>query len=801
MSKRVVFNFGKGSLEKGFPSVTGELWETDGVRSHQLVGSLPPAPEIVSAYRDWKSLYNALAQRLRGSTAIEIEPTGLTNVSQDDLHSLCQRLQAEINHWLNAESFCKIDKKLRTWLSYETEVQLVIETGDELLWRLPWHLWEFVEDYPQAEVVLSVLDSKRVQSVASTSSNQLRVLAILGDSRGIDISTDKTLLEKLPSVIPKFLVEPERKEINDALWQHSWDILFFAGHSSSQAEDGQAKIYINQHQENNSLSLTQLKYALSKAIKRGLHLAIFNSCDGLGLARQLAELNIPQIIVMREDVPNQVAQEFLKYFLEELVQGQLLAVAVRRARERLQGLENEYPCASWLPMICHNSITEMFTWSRLQPTPNSDRQIQHSISNRKHILIAMLLASVLVSSFVMGVRYLGWLQSSELHSFDQFMQMRSDLFLEKPDNRILIVTIGEDDIKYQIDRGMEMRWSLSDQALLELLQKLDRYQPRAIGLDIYRNYSPSPKYPELATRLQQDNRLVTVCKGATTGDDGETKGIAPPPGVPQAQSSFSDFVEDPEGSVRRHLFQMQPQITSLCEAEYAFSMQLAFQYLHAEGKQIGISKEKYLQIGDVVFKPLEQRVSGYQKIDTSGRQLLLNYRSLASPKKIAEQVSLRDILSDGRTPPSRVNSFKDRIIIIGLSEPTTTNINDFWKTPFSATAQPSQKKIAGVFIQAHMVSQIVSAVLDKRPLLWWWSSWLEPLWVWGWSLLGAILGVYHFKPYQRILAVFIGIISLWSICFAVFIKAGWVPFIPSAVALIVTQVLVIYFLPKNSLKN
>ncbi len=55
---------------------------------------------------------------------------------------------------------------------------------------------------------------------------------------------------------------------------------------------------------------------LRKAISRGLQLAIFNSCDGLGLANDLAELNIPQIIVMRSPVPDLVAQEFLKHFLK-----------------------------------------------------------------------------------------------------------------------------------------------------------------------------------------------------------------------------------------------------------------------------------------------------------------------------------------------------------------------------------------------------------------------------------------------------------------------------------------------------
>ncbi|MCF2147607.1 CHASE2 domain-containing protein [Desmonostoc muscorum LEGE 12446] len=115
-----------------------------------------------------------------------------------------------------------------------------------------------------------------------------------------------------------------------------------------------------------------------------------------------------------------------------------------------------------------------------------------------------------------------------------------------------------------------------------------------------------------------------------------------------------------------------------------------------------------------------------------------------------------------------------------------------WKTPFSDSARPLTKKIPGVFIQAQMVSQIISAVLDKRPLLWWWSSWIELLWLWLWSFLGAIFAIYKFKLIQRILATSIGLFSLWSICLGVFIQGGWIPFIPAILAFLTTQLIFVY---------
>jgi tetratricopeptide (TPR) repeat protein len=108
--------------------------------------------------------------------------------------------------------------------------------------------------------------------------------------------------------------------------------------------------------------VTELWYGLRKAVENGLKLAIFNSCDGLGLARQLDDLQIPQIIVMRELIPDIVAQEFLKYFLDELSKNRPFYLAVKAARERLQGLESKFPCASWLPVIYQNPSEEPFAW-------------------------------------------------------------------------------------------------------------------------------------------------------------------------------------------------------------------------------------------------------------------------------------------------------------------------------------------------------------------------------------------------------------------------------------------------------
>lgn len=108
-------------------------------------------------------------------------------------------------------------------------------------------------------------------------------MAILGNSKDIDLETETRFLKSLQDAEVSFLVNPSRQELNTQLWNPvGWDILFFAGHSHTEGETG--RIYINENQTNNSLTIEELEEALKAAIDNDLKLAIFNSCDGLGLA-------------------------------------------------------------------------------------------------------------------------------------------------------------------------------------------------------------------------------------------------------------------------------------------------------------------------------------------------------------------------------------------------------------------------------------------------------------------------------------------------------------------------------------
>jgi len=362
MEKLVILDI-DGDLRLGAVATLEIRAEGNHAVTTRAKGKLPPATELVEQYEHWQSIYRSLSFLFR----LEERGGQITQGSPKDLLDACrqcaQTLADSLTTWLKAESFRPIREKLLEKVSPSDTVRLILQIEDNQLRRLPWHLWDFFERYPKAEVALGAMAYERVETSAPFREKP-RILAILGNGNGIDIEADRQLLSSLlcgAEIV--FLVEPQRRQLYQQLWDSAgWDILFFAGHSSSLCDGQAGQIEIN---GSDRLTLTELSYALKKAIARGLQLAIFNSCDGLGLARSLGSLHIPQIVVMREPVPDLVAQEFLKCFLTAFSRGESFYTSVREAREQLQALEDRCPCASWLPVICQNPTAVPVIWQEL----------------------------------------------------------------------------------------------------------------------------------------------------------------------------------------------------------------------------------------------------------------------------------------------------------------------------------------------------------------------------------------------------------------------------------------------------
>lgn len=430
MTKRVNLRF-DGTLEAGF-QVTLEIGEDQLLSFSDATGTLPPSPALAAGLYEWQQHYRQLAVPTRiALQQITIRPGAAVHLQV--CRQLAEDLQQCFKTWLGSPSFQAVETRLCESVDRTEPVRVLLRTTDRRLHRLPWHRWDCIDRYPQAEVALSTPPARAIEP--SCKVDKVRILAILGDRRGIDTDRDRAILTALPNAAVLFLVEPSRQQLDQQLWDQTWDILFFAGHSHTEASQGH--LHINPA---DSLTIAELKYGLRQAIARGLQLAIFNSCDGLGLAYELETLHLSQLIVMREPVPDPVAQEFLKHFLTAFAQGKALYPAVREARERLQGLEGQYPCATWLPIICQNPAVTPPSWQSLQGGRKGDQdgravaaqaqslnrsteahdRLNVKIPSFPHSLLLPLLTSLAITGIVWGARFMGLLQPLEMAAFDHW---------------------------------------------------------------------------------------------------------------------------------------------------------------------------------------------------------------------------------------------------------------------------------------------------------------------------------------------------------------------------------------------
>ncbi len=844
MSKRIVIKIGSGSLATGYPAAV-QIGTEGTIPQAETQAFLPPAPDLADLYHRWQQSYwqLGLPSRIKARD-------GITNVSTatdlEHCRTLSRRLRDRIHDWLDGSEFRPIREKVLEQLNPQDQTRILLQTQDPLLQRLPWYELHFFSRYRYAEVGICSPNYQRV-SYPGTRSDTVRILAVLGDDTGLNTQTDQTLLNRLPNADIHYLNQPNREAFNRCLWdERGWDILFFAGHSSSNVcmaagmpesmtrdVEASGEIALN---STDKLTIGQLKHALQKAIDRGLNTAIFNSCDGLGLAADLSDLHIPQVLVMREPVPDQVAHAFLQGFLESFSAGNSFYLSVREAREKLQGLESRFPCATWLPVIVQNLAETPPTWLSLQgkspvqddaiplegfaiapqpianpnslmglqnlnpllsPTPLSPTELlptnqrAQPVAHKQRLKSAIGCSVLVVTALLFG-RQFGLLETWELGAYDQFIRSKPT---EPADSRLLIITNTDADIAKRADPTKNQ--SLSDETLLALLNQLTPLEPQLIGLDIYRDFEA--KDPALSERLKNTANLVTVCKAEDSTTQPPTPAIAPPPEIDSKRRLGStDFVyaDDPSGVLRRHLLFLDNHPP--CQVMSTFSAIIAQRYL--EEKHNIVLGEDYeatdgLQMGSVLWPIINQKsFGGYAGLDREGYQMLLNYRKLkdleqttcGSIESPSRCLSVNDVLS--KSPEELRGFVEGRIVLIGT---TALNSMDRWITPFTRIPL-EENKAPGIFLHAQMISQLISAELDKpqRPLYTAWSEPKEIVWISGWALLGGLVGAYAVRHYLKLgLWLLMGEGILLLVCWLMLVEGGvWVPWVPSMIALPVSAI-------------
>ena len=388
MGKVALIKIGEGNFKQGFSVSLQVCQENGGLPEAEVEGRLPPEQNLEGFYITWQTGFRFLKtpyqnDRHRRSAASQdsadddwgiVASNVATSEDVEQCQKLFQTLASSMRDWLHKpgdEGWQKIRERLIREFAKNEEIRVAIKARSPMLWKLPWQVWDLLEDRPDVGISFSLPEFEKTEVIENSTSDRhvVRILAVLGESSNIDTDPDREAIASLPGAEAVFLEQPSSQELIETLRdKRGWDIFFFAGHSRTEGETG--KICLNDREV---LEIEQFKHALKQAIRQGLKLAIFNSCDGLGLARNLAELNLPAILVMKEQVPDRVAQKFVAEFLREYSQGEFLYTAVRRAQERLEEFQ-DLPGCTWLPIVCQNPAVVPPTWAELGGVKSGDRQ-------------------------------------------------------------------------------------------------------------------------------------------------------------------------------------------------------------------------------------------------------------------------------------------------------------------------------------------------------------------------------------------------------------------------------------------
>lgn len=394
------------------------------------------------------------------------------------------------------------------------------------------------------------------------------------------------------------------------------------------------------------------------------------------------------------------------------------------------------------------------------------RSIKIQIWRWRGILIATPSAVIVV----LLLRLSGLLQMLELAALDRMFSLRS---LEPVDSRIVIVEINESDVQKLGKRG---HWPIPDGLLAKILENIKQHKPSAIGLDLYRDLPVGSGHDSLVKVFESTPNLVGVQKVAESDD---SSAVAPPPVLKKlGQVGANDFPLDGDGKVRRSLLYLADKNG---ENVFSFAFKLAYLYLHERDVYVGQTDNFLVKTGDTIYPLFQGNDGGYVRAEDQGYQVLINYRH---SKQNFQRISIIDVL-ENHTPKDLL---KGRIVLIG---PTAESLKDLFYTPYSSTVLTAPKRMAGVAIHSHALSQILSATLDNRPLIKTWNKPQEWLWISLWSLIGSALiwqqrysGSSKRRSLFPPLSLFLAVCCLIGSSYLAFLAGWWIPIVPPLMALI-----------------
>jgi len=395
---------------------------------------------------------------------------------------------------------------------------------------------------------------------------------------------------------------------------------------------------------------------------------------------------------------------------------------------------------------------------------------------RAPILVSLALG-FMASLIVIALRSAGFLQFVELASYDMYLRLKERHTVPEP--RVVLVQTVEPDIQKLAE------WPLSDRHMAEALEKLLGDDPRAIGVDLYRDIPVPPGTDELKELLVSDKRVVVIEK---FGKDSSSHVQGPPVLRGTDQIGFSDVTVDDDGVVRRGLLFLDDGKNF----SVSLSLRLALAYLAGEGitPQPGEPDPAWLRLGSVTLRPFEANDGAYVNADAGGYQYLLDYRGGAGRFKT---YSLTDVL-EGRVDPAVI---KGNVVIFGVN---AESVKDEFLTPYDRFTTRGQAT-AGIAVHGYEVSQLIRTALHGDAPMRFLSDRFENLWILLWAIAAALVGRVARSSLRFLLFTAGGLLLLVGTTLFAFVNHWWLPVAPVAIAWLTSAGLVTAFLSGHEKKE
>jgi adenylate cyclase len=363
----------------------------------------------------------------------------------------------------------------------------------------------------------------------------------------------------------------------------------------------------------------------------------------------------------------------------------------------------------------------------------------------RHPAGTIVLLGLVVFALVAAAREIGLLQRAELGAYDKFVVWRAGP--DKAGDRIVILEISEDDIR-------KYDFPVPDNLLAKALETIERGQPAAIGLDIYRDL-PVPRdgsqVGEFNRVLEQNQNIIGIF---AFGDLDHPIKIPFPPALAKTPERYglNDFPFE-FGAVRRGFLLLWDKQQNVYPS---FTLALAMQ----AGAALQQS-ESGLHVGKTVFPRFRGHDGPYIRADDGGYQFLLDFKS---PRTFVTY-SLDDVLGDR----VRNETWRGKVVLVGEG---ADSAHDFETTPL-------QVNVAGIELHAQTLDQILRAAKRGDKPTNFWSESAETAWIFVWCFLGVGTGFFVRKPIL-LLIMCIGVgAGLTGICWFAFLRDFWLPVVPA----------------------